>query len=79
VASSSHVVVADSNLNSPARSSLARSDEDSSMHDFLPSGGLEVEPVRRTTRLESSPGGHVSSTEAGCRSLSGAGHGSSMA
>jgi hypothetical protein len=79
VASSSRVVVADSNLDSPARSSLARSDEDSSMHDFLPCGGLEVEPVPHTTGLESSPGGHVSSTEAGCGSLSGSGHGSSMA
>jgi hypothetical protein len=79
VVSSSRVVVTDSNPDSPARSSLARSDEDSSTHDFLPRGAPEEDPVRRTTGRESPPGGHVSSTEAGYGSLSGAEHGSSTA
>jgi hypothetical protein len=77
VVSNSRVVVADSNQDSPARSSLARSDEDSSTHDFLPRGALEEDPVWRTTGRESPPGGHVSSTEARYGSLSGAEHGSS--
>jgi hypothetical protein len=79
VVSSSRVVVADSNLDSPTRSSLARSDEDSSTHDFLPHDALEEDPVRRMTGRESPPGGHMSSTEAGYGSLSDAEHGSSTA
>jgi hypothetical protein len=75
---SSRVIVADSNPDSPACSSLSRSNEDSSTHDFLLCGGLEEDRVWRTTGRESPLGGHVSSTKAWCGSLSGVGHGSSM-
>jgi hypothetical protein len=78
VHSSSRVVI-DSNADSPACSYLACPDGDFATCTSLTHGDFEVDHVPHTIGWEFSSDGHVSSTDVGCRSPSGAARGSSVA